>query len=81
MSFEKRAKPIEFGSFSDTAFLGNPGSEADRQFASAGVDRTKDGNIADAAETSAPELYEVPDFQGASGQGANRPYEARKEGN
>jgi len=61
------------GTFDISRYIGNPGSAADRQFASSGgVGYNDSVNIADKAGTNAPELYMVPDFQGMSGQGANQ---------
>lgn len=67
-----RSKPIDFGSFSDTAFLGNPSSTMDRQTASA-ENSTKGGNIAGSDSYVAPPVLRIaPSFQGASGQGDNQ---------
>lgn len=70
VSFEKRAVPIDFGSFSDTAFLGNPGSIRDRQ--TPDMDEHAGGNLGNGAPTNAPTMYMVPDFMEKSGQGNNQ---------
>jgi hypothetical protein len=78
VSFEKRSKPIDFGSFSDTAYTG-AGAEG-RQFGNEASD-AGGGNLANSAGTSEVTARMVPKFMGPSGEGANREYVARKEGN
>jgi hypothetical protein len=78
VSFEKRAQPIDYGSFNDTAFT-DAGPEG-RQFGNEAAD-ANGANLANAAPTSPVTAYMVPKFMGPSGEGANREYVARKEGN
>jgi hypothetical protein len=73
VSFEKRAQPIDTGSFSETQFL-NP----NKQFS---PEQSGGANLAGSAGTDAVTAFIVPKFQGPSGEGANRNYVARKEGN
>lgn len=83
-SFNSRSKPIDYGRFSDTAYMGSPASAADRQFSASGVP-AGGGNLADEADggtgVKAPTAYMAASFMDRSGTGANRDYVARKEGN
>jgi hypothetical protein len=61
------------GGYTDTEWLGNPNVMADRQFASAGgIGYFDDVNITYPYNDPEADLYMVPNFQGASGQGANQ---------
>ena len=61
------------GGYSDSDWLGNPASMADRQFASSGASCYHDPvNIAYPANEVEAEIFMVPDFQEQSGQGANQ---------
>jgi hypothetical protein len=61
------------GGYSDTDWLGNPANIKDRQFASEGGKAYNDPvNIAWPVNEVEADIYMVPDFQEASGQGANQ---------
>ena len=61
------------GSFNDSEWLGDPSKAENRQFASSGgPGYFGGGNIAYPENEPEADIYMVPDFQGASGQGANQ---------
>jgi hypothetical protein len=60
------------GGFSNSKYLGNPADPKARQFSSTSPGYDDDVNIADAHGGPTADIYMVPDFQGASGQGANQ---------
>ncbi len=61
------------GGYSDSEWMGDPNNIKDRQWADHGSKGYHDPvNIAWPANEVEADIYMVPDFQGASGQGANQ---------
>jgi len=60
------------GGYSDDFWLGNPSKPEDRQFSSTSPGYHDPVNIAYPDNEPEADIYMVPDFQGASGQGANQ---------